>query len=247
MLMRWLRQIPRVVHVVVTVAMYGQLLLLFGLTFSVGIIAYQFVATWCQSWPWCPAAVAMGAAASAASLVMVWTLGLLVVLIVQALRLRVAAGRYPAVSWPAIRWATFNFYVVMYRYTLMNFIRATPLHPWFYRLLGARMGRGVQINSNIVADCNLLTIGDYTVIGGEATVICHSYERGYLVIRPVTIGHRVDIGLNAVILPGVTIGDRAIVAAGAVVLKDTHIPAGTLWAGVPARQVRDAVSTDHGL
>jgi acetyltransferase-like isoleucine patch superfamily enzyme len=55
-------------------------------------------------------------------------------------------------------------------------------------------------------------------------------------VRPVTIGDNVWIGTGAVIFPGVTIGDGSIVAMGAVVMS--NVPANTMVAGNPARQVR---------
>jgi acetyltransferase-like isoleucine patch superfamily enzyme len=54
---------------------------------------------------------------------------------------------------------------------------------------------------------------------------------------PVTIGDRVFLGANAVVLMGVTIGDEAVIGAGAVVTKD--VPARTMVTGVPARPVAD--------
>jgi acetyltransferase-like isoleucine patch superfamily enzyme len=57
-----------------------------------------------------------------------------------------------------------------------------------------------------------------------------------LVIKPVRIGAHADIGVNAVVLPGVTIGKGAIVGAGAVVTRD--VPPYAVVAGVPARLLR---------
>ncbi|WP_159718555.1 acyltransferase [Geminicoccus flavidas] len=64
----------------------------------------------------------------------------------------------------------------------------------------------------------------------EKPIICTD-----LVIRPVRIGDFADIGVSAVILPGVTVGEGAIVGAGAVVTRD--VPAYAKVAGVPARVI----------
>lgn len=55
--------------------------------------------------------------------------------------------------------------------------------------------------------------------------------------KPVSVGDRVWVGANVVILPGVHIGADSVIAAGAVVRTD--IPAGVLAAGVPATVVRE--------
>lgn len=57
-----------------------------------------------------------------------------------------------------------------------------------------------------------------------------------LKFAPVAIMDGCDIGIGAIILPGVTIGEGAVVGAGSVVTKD--IPAYEVWAGVPAKRIR---------
>jgi acetyltransferase-like isoleucine patch superfamily enzyme len=66
-----------------------------------------------------------------------------------------------------------------------------------------------------------------------------------LAIGPVRIGAWADIGVNAVILPGVTVGKGAIVGAGAVVTQD--VEPFSVVAGVPARLLRrrDQVAADR--
>ena len=66
-----------------------------------------------------------------------------------------------------------------------------------------------------------------------------------LVIDPVRICANADIGIGAVLLPGVTIGAGAIVGAGAVVSRD--VPPMAKVAGVPARFIgwRDAESHER--
>jgi len=90
-----------------------------------------------------------------------------------------------------------------------------------------------------------LTIGRRVGIGPGVRILTssHSLESDARVIldaplefRPVTIEDGADIGVSAVILPGITIGKGAQIGAGAVVSQD--VPAFAIAAGVPARVVR---------
>ena len=90
-----------------------------------------------------------------------------------------------------------------------------------------------------------VTIGNHVNLaqGITVTALNHNFTDHHLRIdeqgvstTPVTIGHDIWIGANAVILPGVTIGDHSVVAAGAVVTKD--VPPHTLVSGVPAKIIK---------
>lgn len=61
----------------------------------------------------------------------------------------------------------------------------------------------------------------------------------------VVIGDDVWIGLGSIVLSGVTIGEGSIVAAGSVVSRD--VEPYSIYAGVPARKVRDRFDTPEDL
>jgi tetrahydrodipicolinate N-succinyltransferase len=45
-------------------------------------------------------------------------------------------------------------------------------------------------------------------------------------------------------MPGVTVGDGCVIGANSLILKNTVIPDYTIWAGVPARQIRKRFTDD---
>lgn len=152
----------------------------------------------------------------------------------RALRLRLPEGEYPLRSLVAVKWGLAVALKSPASFTFLNLLLMTPFASVFYRLMGATIGRDVQINTKSCADPSLLEIGDGSVIGGHATILGHAFEHGRLILRKVKIGSHVVVGLNAVILPGVEVGDGATIAAGAIVPKGTRVPAGSLFFGTTA-------------
>lgn len=153
--------------------------------------------------------------------------------------LKLKEGEHHITSLGAAKWAFANALHQIVSATFMDFILLTPLANIFYRLMGARIGKNVQINSKFCADLSLLEVGDGAVIGGHATVICHSFERNRLILKKVKIGNKAIIGLNSVILPGCEIGDGALIAAGAVIGKNTKVEPHSVYCGVPAEPAKD--------
>jgi acetyltransferase-like isoleucine patch superfamily enzyme len=109
----------------------------------------------------------------------------------------------------------------------------------------AEIGSNTWIGPHVFIDARALTIGRFVGLGPGCRILgsTHTGEpmdrpviATDLVEAPVHIEDGADIGINAVILPGVRVGKGAIIGAGAVVTAD--IPAYCIAAGVPARVMR---------
>lgn len=111
----------------------------------------------------------------------------------------------------------------------------------------------VWFNAVVRGDVNKIRMGDRVNVQDGACIHC-TYEKTETIIgNNVSIGHnaivhgcRVEdnvlIGMGAIVMDNVRIGSNSIVAAGAVVLEGTDIPAGSIYAGVPAKKVKDISS-----
>jgi len=108
----------------------------------------------------------------------------------------------------------------------------------------------VWFNAVIRGDVHYIKIGNKVNIQ-DGAVIHATYQKS-----PTNIGNNVSIGHNAII-HGCTIKDNvligmgsivmddcivesnSIIAAGAVVTKGTHVKAGSIYAGTPAKKIKD--------
>ena len=93
------------------------------------------------------------------------------------------------------------------------------------------IGNKVNIQDNVMVHCTYqktsTTIGNNVSIGHNA------------IIHGCTLKDNVLIGMGAIVLDGCVVESNSIVAAGAVVTKGTHIGSGEVWAGVPAKKIKD--------
>ena len=115
-----------------------------------------------------------------------------------------------------------------------------------------KMGDNCSIwfNAVIRGDVNSIRIGNKVNIQDGACIHC-TYQKTVTTIgNNVSIGHNalvhgctlednVLIGMGAIVMDGVVVGSNSIVGAGAVVLEKTIIPPGSVYAGNPARKIKD--------
>lgn len=107
------------------------------------------------------------------------------------------------------------------------------------------LGAGTYINYGCFFDNGApITIGENCSFGMQVLICTGTHDVGGAESRagrayasPVVVGSGCWLGARCIILPGVIIGPGCVIAAGAVVVSDCD--ADGLYAGVPARRIRD--------
>lgn len=108
----------------------------------------------------------------------------------------------------------------------------------------------VWFNAVIRGDVNQITIGDKVNIQDGAVIHCTYQKHATRIGNNVSIGHNaivhgciiednVLIGMGAIVMDNCVIKSNSIVAAGAVVTQNTIVESGVIYAGVPAKKVKE--------
>jgi carbonic anhydrase/acetyltransferase-like protein (isoleucine patch superfamily) len=113
----------------------------------------------------------------------------------------------------------------------------------------------IWFNAVVRGDVNSITIGNKVNIQDGAVIHCTYEKHPTLIGNNVSIGHNaivhgctihdnVLIGMGAIVMDNCIVESNAIVAAGSVITQNTVVSSGTIYAGVPARKVKDIDQSD---
>jgi carbonic anhydrase/acetyltransferase-like protein (isoleucine patch superfamily) len=94
-----------------------------------------------------------------------------------------------------------------------------------------RIGNNVNIQDGVIIHCTYMKA---PVTIGNNVSIAHG-----AIVHGCTVNDNVLIGMGAIIMDGAVIESNSVVAAGAVVSKNTVVPSGTVFAGVPAKKIKE--------
>ena len=108
----------------------------------------------------------------------------------------------------------------------------------------------IWFNTVVRGDVNFIRIGSKVNIQDGACIHCTYQRFGTTIGDNVSIGHNaivhgctlhdnVLIGMGAIVMDNAIVHSNTIIAAGAVVLENTVCDAGSIYAGVPAKKVKD--------
>ena len=94
-----------------------------------------------------------------------------------------------------------------------------------------RIGNQVNIQDGVVIHATYKTAS--TLIGNKVSIGHNAIVHG------CTIKNNVLVGMGSIIMDHCVVGSNSIIAAGAVVTQNTIIPPGSIYAGIPAKKIKD--------
>ncbi|WP_207495387.1 gamma carbonic anhydrase family protein [Aridibaculum aurantiacum] len=108
----------------------------------------------------------------------------------------------------------------------------------------------VWFNAVIRGDVHYIKMGNKVNVQDGAVVHCTYQKHPTNIGNNVSIGHNaivhgctvhdnVLIGMRAIVMDRCVVNSNSIIAAGAVVLEGTIVEEGSIYAGVPAKKVKD--------
>ncbi len=108
----------------------------------------------------------------------------------------------------------------------------------------------VWFNAVIRGDVNSIKMGNKVNVQDGAVIHCTYQKSATIIGNNVSIGHNalvhgctiednVLIGMGSIVMDNCVVESNSIIAAGAVLLEGTHVASGSVYAGVPAKKVKE--------
>ncbi|HKI34046.1 MAG TPA: Pls/PosA family non-ribosomal peptide synthetase [Gemmataceae bacterium] len=152
---------------------------------------------------------------------------------------RFKAGEYPLWGTYFFRWW---FVRAIFSAIPTGYLAGTPLLNLYYRLLGAKIGRGAYLGSDECFCFDLLAVGDGSSLGSDASLLGYAVEDGLLKLGPIAVGRRCYVGNSSVIREHASMGDESVLEDLSLLPTGVYVPAGEHWAGSPARPLPDGTA-----
>jgi non-ribosomal peptide synthetase-like protein len=119
---------------------------------------------------------------------------------------------------------------------LVGALTGTPFVCWYFRLLGAKIGRRVYLETTDFSEFDLARIGNGAALNADCTVQTHLFEDRVMKMSTIDIAAGANVGAGTLVLydtrmeQGASLGDLSLLMKGEV------LPARTSWEGIPARK-----------
>ena len=116
---------------------------------------------------------------------------------------------------------------------LIGSVNGTPWLTTWLRSMGAKIGRGVWLETYWLPESDLVRIGDGATINRGCVVQTHLFHDRIMSMDTVRMDAGSTLGPHGIVLPGASIGERTTVGPGSLVTRGDVLPADTRWQGNP--------------
>jgi non-ribosomal peptide synthetase-like protein len=117
----------------------------------------------------------------------------------------------------------------------------TPFLPWYFRLLGARIGRRCCLETPYLTEFDLVHLGNDVSLGYQADPQTHLFEDRVMKMSTVKIGDNCSVGPLSVVLYDAEMKPGSRLDGHSLLMKGETLPPYTRWHGSPAQRIDSAV------
>ncbi|RSM81300.1 amino acid adenylation domain-containing protein [Kibdelosporangium aridum] len=148
-------------------------------------------------------------------------------------------GRFRAVEHPL--WSSFvwrneladTFVEVVAGPWLISSATGTPLLNGWLRTMGAKIGRGVYLDTYWLPEADLVSLGDGVSVNRGCVLQTHLFHDRIMSMSEVTMDDGSTLGPHGIVLPGAKVGARTTIGPASLVMRGEGVPADTRWLGNP--------------
>jgi non-ribosomal peptide synthetase-like protein len=119
----------------------------------------------------------------------------------------------------------------------LDLLAGTPFICWFFRLMGARIGKRVYLDTTEMTEFDLVKLGDDVAINLDCTLQTHLFEDRVMKMSTVEVGNGCHLGAMSLVLYDTQLSDGSSVGDLSLVMKGETLPPNTSWTGIPGRRV----------
>ena len=116
---------------------------------------------------------------------------------------------------------------------VMHGVYATVFAPFWYRLLGAKVGRDAEISTALGVVPDMLTLGDDTFVADAVLLGDEHIDGGWMAVRPTVVSRRSFIGNGAYIPDGTVLPEGVLIGVHTRAPANERMREGDTWLGTP--------------
>jgi non-ribosomal peptide synthetase-like protein len=117
--------------------------------------------------------------------------------------------------------------------SVLHGIYATVFAPYWYRMLGAKVGRDAEISTALGVVPDMLTLGDETFIADAVMLGDEQIDGGWMTMQPTVVSHRSFVGNGSYIPDGTILPERVLVGVHTHAPQNDRMASGDTWLGSP--------------